>query len=123
MSKIFYDKHINLEEVERAINKHAKTERDRIELWQMVDEIIHHRVIGCVLDKLPEKYHDEFLDNFHKRPHHKSHFKYLKEKIGQDVKDFIKKEIALVAIELLEEVRDSKLILEKKKKTRKSNNG
>ena len=82
MSKIFYDQIIVLEEVEKEINSTTQTHEERQDLWQIVDEIVHHKVMDCILDKLPGEHHEEFLDKFQSAPHNHSHFDYLKEKIG-----------------------------------------
>ncbi|MFC1710302.1 hypothetical protein ACFL0F_01405 [Patescibacteria group bacterium] len=104
MSKLFYDKHVKLEKLDGEIKKIVKTEEERLEFWQIIDEIIHHKILGCIFEKLPEKHHDEFLDKYHKTPHDESIFEYLLEKIGEDIKDFIKKEVLLIEYELLEEL-------------------
>ena len=104
MSKLFYDKHIKLEKLDGEIKKIVETEGERIEFWQLIDEIIHHRVLGCIFDRLPDKHHKEFLGKYHKAPHDELLFEYLIEKIGEDIGDFIKKEALLIEYELLEEL-------------------
>lgn len=105
MSKIFYDHLIILTEVETEIKSMVETEEERHELWQIVDEIIHHRVLGCIMDKLPHGYHDEFLEKFHKTPYDESLLDYLKEKINEDVEELIKGEVNGLASEILKEIR------------------
>ena len=105
MSKIFYDNLIILEEVETEIKKAAETSEEKEELWHLVDEIIHHRVLGCILDKLPGEYHGEFLEKFHKTPHDESLIIFLKEKSGEDIEDLIRKEIENLNSELLREIK------------------
>ena len=104
MSKIFYDDLIDLSKVERKIRKIAKTEEERSELWKVVDEIVHHRVMGCILGKLPGKDHGEFLEKFHERPHDEGLFDYLKDKAKEDIKFFIKEEAIKLGFELLDEL-------------------
>lgn len=106
MSKIFYDHLIILTEVETEIKSMAESEEERHELWQIVDEIIHHRVLGCIMDKLPHGYHDEFLERFHKTPHDESLIDYLKEKINEDVEVFIRKEINKLEKEIISEIKN-----------------
>lgn len=108
MSKIFYDHLIVLEEVEAEIKKTAETSEEREELWQLVDEIIHHRVLGSILDKLPGEHHGEFLEKFHKAPHDESLIDYLKEKIGENIEEVIRQEMGDLAYEILEEIRKDK---------------
>ena len=105
MSKIFYDHLIVFEEVDRYIKDTVETHEERHELWQIVDEIVHHRVLGCVLDKLPKEHHEEFLGKFHEAPHDETLFDYLKEKIEENIEELIKQEIGGLASEILQEIR------------------
>ena len=66
MSKLYYDRLIVFEEVEAEIKKVAKTSEEKEELWREVDEIIHHKLMGCVLEKLPCEHHHDFLEKFEK---------------------------------------------------------
>ncbi len=108
MSKIFYDNLLDLGEVEKAIKKAAQTIEERDELWQIVDEIVHHRIMGCVLDRLPIQHHPEFLERFEKTPHDESLLGYLKEKIGENVEELLRQELGNLAYELLEEIKKPK---------------
>lgn len=105
MSKLFFDRLVELSEVDKQIKKIAKTKEEREELWILVDEIIHHKVIGCILDKLPRGNHEEFLEKFSQRPHDEEYiFGYLRQKVGDNVESIIKKEIDNLSAELLEEI-------------------
>lgn len=108
MSKIFYDHLIILEDVDKHIKDIAETHEERHELWQLVDEIVHHRVLGCVLDHLPGEHHDEFLGKFHQAPHSPNLLDYLKEKIEDNIEELIKQEIGELATELLQEIQERK---------------
>ena len=101
MSKIFYDHLIILEEVDRSIKGSTETQEERQELWQIVDEIIHHRVLGCVLAHLPREHHEEFLEKFHQAPHDEGLLDYLEEKIKKDVTKLIKEEVKSLSTELV----------------------
>ena len=108
MSKIFYDYLVELKEIDKQIKKVAKTSEERVELWGMVDEIIHHKVMGCILDKLPRVHHEEFLDLFHKSPHDEDLlFTYLRAKAGDNIEDLIKQEIDNLSSDLLEDIKSS----------------
>lgn len=111
MSKIFYDHLIILTEVETEIKSMAETEEERHELWQIVDEIIHHRVLSCIMDKLPQEHHEEFLEKFHKAPHDETLLDYLKERIEEDIEVFIKKEINILEKEILRRNQAMKLVI------------
>jgi hypothetical protein len=107
MSKIFYDHLIDLEKVEKHIKKVAKTPEEKEEFYRLIDEIVHHKVLGCILEKLPNEHHEEFLTKLADRPHDEDLLQYLKTRVSVDIEDFIKQEIHLLAVELL-------LILEEK---------
>ena len=84
----------------------AKSTEEREELWGLVDEIIHHKVMGCILDKLPRESHEEFLDMFHTSPHDEELiFGYLRTKVGPDIEENLKEEIAKISEELLGEMK------------------
>lgn len=108
MSKIFYDHLIILEEVESEIKKVSETKEERDELWELVDQMVHHKVFDTILGKLPKTHHEEFLDKFHKAPHDEGIFDYLKEKIGENIEEIIENEIGLLAFDLLKDLRKKK---------------
>jgi len=103
--KIFYDDLIVFEELEVEINKVSQSKEEKQELWQIVDEMIHHKVLDLVLSKLPKDQHQEFMDKFLAAPHDESLFDYLNAKIGDDVEKLIKKELDNLAKEILLSVR------------------
>ena len=101
MSILFFDKLVFLDKLDHQIKKRYLTNEERQEIWQMVEEIIHHRVIGCCLHHLPKNYHNEFLDIFHKSPHDENILKFLSSKTKKDMKKVIKDEIKTLTKELL----------------------
>jgi len=101
MSLLFFDHLIIIKGLDKKIKKSVSTNEEMQELWKCIDELIHHRVFGCILDNLPEEHHNNFLDRFHKAPHDKEIFKYLKEKTKKDMEKLIKDEIKLLREELL----------------------
>ena len=105
MSKLFYDHLIVLTQVEAEIKKTAQTTEEKEELWKLVDEIIHHRVMETVLDKLPRNHHEDFLTKFHEAPHDESLIDYLTGQIGENVEELIRREIGELAYELIEDIR------------------
>lgn len=105
MSKIFYDHLIVLEEVEAEIKNSAQTEEERHELWQLVDEIVHSKVLEFLLDRLPSVHHNEFLEKFHAAPYDERLIDYLEEKIGENIEELLKEEIGGLAYEILGEIR------------------
>lgn len=105
MSKLFYDHLIILEELEHHIKSATQSVEEKEELWNIVDEIIHHRVLGCILEKLPDEHHPEFLDKFHETPYDEALLEYLSERINEDLGDVIGQEIEMLEKEILEELK------------------
>lgn len=101
MSIIFYDKLIVLKGLDKKIKKLVSSSEERQEMWQMVEEIIHHKVLGCCLTHLPQKHHHEFLEMFHNTPHDQGLLKFLDEKSKKDMKKIIKEEIKNLTKDLL----------------------
>jgi mRNA-degrading endonuclease RelE of RelBE toxin-antitoxin system len=109
MSKLFFDHLIYMEEVEFEIKKTASSKEEQEELWGLVDEIVVHKVIGKVLDKLPRKHHEEFLELFHKSPHDEEIiFGYLKSKAGENIEVVLKEELENISSDILNEIKSSK---------------
>jgi len=105
MSKLFYDNLIVLDEVEILIKNNATSKEEKEELWGLVDEMVTHKVLEKVLDKLPREHHEEFLELFHKCPHDEVViFGYLKEKTGKDVKKELRRELEDISSDILREM-------------------
>lgn len=96
MSKIFYDELLDLSDVEKYINKVSTTPEEKEELWAIVDELVHHKVFGCILEKLHPDFHEEFIDMFKSNPYDESIIQYLDEKIENDVEELIRNQIGII---------------------------
>lgn len=101
MSTLFFDHLIVIKGLDKKIKKHTSSNEEAQELWQYVEEIIHHRILECCLDNLPEEHHLEFIDKFHSKPFDRGLLDYLNLKIGKAVDKLIKAEIKKLSKELL----------------------
>lgn len=108
MTVIFYDRLIILEGLDKKLKKLVSNNDELNELRTNIEELIHHRIMGCVLTKLPPHHHQEFLEEFHKSPHDEKLFEYLKEKMEDDVEKIIKLEVNKLHKELLSELKKKK---------------
>ena len=86
------------------IKKHARTNEEKEELWKIVDEIIHHRVVGCVLDNLESKHHQEFLEKLNASSFDTEIISFLENKTDEKVIEKIQEEIQKIESEILEEL-------------------
>lgn len=120
MSKLFFDNLIYLEELEVEIKKTSSSQEEREELWSLVDEIVTHKVLGKVLDKLPRADHEEFLTLFHKCPHDEiTIFGYLKSKAGEGIEKELQKELKDISTEILRELKPQDEITTETKASKK----
>ena len=101
----FFDHLLSLNEVEAEINSVSETVEEKLELWQIVDELVHHKMLDTILGNLHEDHHEEFLTSLYERPHDKVIMRYLKEKIGENVEELLRQEIGNLASEILKEIR------------------
>lgn len=108
MSKIFYDHLIILEEVETEIKNISDSPDEKEELWNLVDDIVNHRMMITILDRLPFEHHADFLSRFHQAPHDEKHIDYLNERLEGNIEEMIKQEIEGLKSELLHEIKSLK---------------
>src|SRR5690242_2235582 len=94
MTKLFYDHLLSLTQIELVIKQNTSSKEEQEELWQLVEDMLHHKVIHIILDNLPREYHNEFLEEFSKAPHDEAHIHYLNDKTEKDMEEIIQKELA-----------------------------
>ncbi len=104
MSKIFYENLVTLTKIEKLIKDSSMTSLEREELWKIVEEILHHRIMGCVLDSLPSEHHDEFLAKLANDPRDEGLIDYLEEKTGTKISEKIRQEIVAIEEEILKDL-------------------
>jgi hypothetical protein len=108
MSKLFFDHLLDYKKIDREIKKVANTPEEREEIWLIIDEIIHHKALGCILDKLDRERHEEFLEMFHKSPHDEELlFGYLRERVDSDIEEILRKELEVLSEEILSETKNT----------------
>ncbi len=105
MSKIFYDDEVALEKVEKEINSLAKTPEEKEEMWGIVDGIVHHHIMGSILEQLHKDHHKDFLKRYQKAPHDTKLLAFLTKRIGKDIKQLLKYEAESLTAILLQEIR------------------
>jgi len=108
MSKIFYDHLLVLDAISDYIKLKAQEPNEREELWRIVDELVHHRVMGCILDSLPREHHEEFLEKFTDAPFDEELIVYINGKSSKKIEDEIKKVIKELESEILKEIKKQK---------------
>ncbi|QQS38864.1 hypothetical protein IPM62_05810 [Candidatus Woesebacteria bacterium] len=105
MSKLFYDKLFSFNKIEKKLNKLVRDTQEKQEYWIVIDEIVHHKVLHCILDELDEKHHEEFLVRLESGPHDEGLLEFLSDKIKKDASEFLKKEIQSISREILADLK------------------
>ena len=95
---------ITLDNLEREISKITETPEEKEEIWQIIDEMVHHRVLGCILDRLPKEHHHQFLSLFYECPYDEKILQFIEELVEDDIEDLIKKETKVFSQEILQEI-------------------
>ncbi len=103
MSKIFYDQFIDLGDLKSKIDRISQSGEEKEELWHLVDEYVHHRILGCIFDNLPRKYHDEFMKRFYDEPFNDGLIEFLNAKMGMNFEKVVREEVDRIKKELLKE--------------------
>lgn len=68
MSKIFFDHLIHLDEIKYHIDMIFKDPDEKVDIWNLIDVYINHRVVSLILSNLDEEYHEEFTVIFLDQP-------------------------------------------------------
>ena len=104
MSKLFFDNLVKFGDLEQVIKNVAESEDERHELWHIVDELVHHHVLGCVFDHLPHEHHEEFLQKFHDDPADELLLHFINTRASIDFGDILKGELRNLQGSILSEV-------------------
>lgn len=91
MSILFYDHLITKAVIEDHLKDIAE-ENQKGKALQLIDDIIFQGIVTMLLEKLEEKHHHVFLSTVHERPYDPEILSYLKNHIGPDVEEEIRKE-------------------------------
>ncbi len=100
MSLVFWDQYVDLDDIYRNIGDVVSSADERNELVQVVDELIHHRLMTCVLENLENEHHEEFLAMFTQAPHSDSITEFLKSRIKSDFVTLIGLEVDKIRNEI-----------------------
>ncbi len=104
MSKVFFDHLIEFDKLHSFLKKLDIDIEEKEELWALIDEIIHHRIVGCILDKLPENHHENFLNDLFQKPYSEELLDAVDKNTDGDMSEHIKNEMKKIESEIIEEI-------------------
>jgi hypothetical protein len=102
MSQLFYDSFITLKEIERAINNIDLSNEEKQELWHLIDQLTHQRIMHTLLHHLPHQHHQHLLLLIKEKPHDTTIIEFVKENSEHDIEARLQKESENIVQELLE---------------------
>jgi len=104
--KTFFYSLINYQEISTAVTKAGLSPQEKKKILKLIDEIILTRMIDGVLEKLPTKHHETFLEQYLKNPDDKKLMEFLKKEIDQ-IESHLKKVSEKTKQEIFEDIRQS----------------
>lgn len=105
MSKLFFDDLIKFDKLEKKISELAHSPEEKQELWLLVDEALHHRIVSSILDELPPQHHDRFLYHLHQSPQSTKILDFLKENIQGNIEEIITRQADALMEDILENIK------------------
>lgn len=101
--KAFYHSVIDVQKIHAHLEKVELKKDEHLQVWDLIEETIHIRILDTILEKLPEKKHEEFLEKFHKNPQDKKLLLELESEI-KDIKKHIHESYIQLEKETLEDI-------------------
>lgn len=105
MAKVFYDHLIKFEEVTKVLGEYELDAVEMEEIVRIADETIHVSVIDVILTHLPKDKHEQFLIQFHDKPHSEFLVAYLEKEAHPEIQRKITEAVEKTKKEILAEVR------------------
>ena len=103
---IFYDHIIHIHHIHSEIEELPLSKGEKNQLIQTIEEIVHHKIIHKILDRLHVDHHELFLERFHTYPDDHTILDYLKRYVP-DIEDHIKEAAEEVKFDMLKTIRNS----------------
>ena len=106
MAILFYDHLIIKTEILSIISGSEAEENQKGKVLQLVDDIYFQSITKYILSSLDEKHHKTFLIKVHEKPYDPDIIVYLRDHLGDDVEDQIKKEAERITQKILKDLSE-----------------
>lgn len=104
MAPLFFDHLVIKTEIIELIKNKPEPENQKGKALQLIDDILYQGIIEHILVKLHPQHHDTFLTQVHERPYDPELIAYLKEHIGPDIEDDIRKSANKIVKQILKDL-------------------
>ena len=103
---VFYDHIIQVHHIHSEIEELSLSKKEKKSLVETIEEIVHHKIIHRILDRLHIDHHELFLERFHTYPDDHTILDYLK-KYVPDIEHHISEAAEEVKFDMLKTIRKS----------------
>lgn len=77
-TRLFYSHLVDISDLLEILEKFNLTDIERDEIYTILDDILHHRIMEQLLSSLPSDHHATFLDRFASDPGDRELIEFLK---------------------------------------------
>lgn len=104
MAPLFFDHLVIKTEIVELINGKSEPDNQKGKALQLVDDIIYQGIMEHILGKLDPEHHNTFLTQVNDRPYDPELLAYLKEHIGPNIEEDIRKSANKIVKQILKDL-------------------
>ncbi len=102
--KTFFSHLLDTDQLIMMVERLLEIEKEKMEILDMIDSTIHHRIMDRILYELDDKHHELFMTEFSRDPGNEDLLSFLKKQIP-DIEDRIQSESKDAQDSLFEDIR------------------
>ncbi|MFH1749996.1 MAG: hypothetical protein ABH837_03870 [bacterium] len=102
--KTFFSHLLDTDQLIMMVERLLEIEEEKLEILDMIDSTLHHRVIDKVLDELDDRHHELFMTEYSRDPGNEELLYFLKKHIP-DIEDKIQLESKATQSSLFEDIK------------------
>lgn len=106
--KIFYDHLTPKDELLAPIYSSSLDPEEVKELENLIDEIIHHKILNLILNHLPDEHHEAFVGLISKDPSSSQIIVFINERISFDIEVEISNHFKSIKSEIEKDIHKSR---------------
>lgn len=102
--KTFFSHLLDTDQLIMLVERYLEVEEEKLEILDMIDSTLHHRVMDRVLHELDEGHHEIFIAEYSRDPGDEELLFFLKKHIP-DIEDVIRSESKSTQASLFEDIK------------------
>jgi len=105
--KVFFSHLIEVDPLIMLVEEILQAEKEKLEILDMIDSTLHHRIVDRILQELDEQHHEIFMHEYSQNPSNEEILVFLKKQIP-DIEKVICNEAQLTQASLFEDIKKLK---------------